>query len=298
MNFAATAMEDIPSTAEEWAKNRKMVADRDKRISDWIEKNIGTPRSWLGLDDKRIGSLYGGYDMARRAAYANSPAGVAEAAVNRALADKANHHSTTEAKADDRLVNPYEAVLDRVSHELSVEREKQKADNETSLRSTVANIVYELMKPTRDRLFEEIPVDRSKQQADRTETAAVPHDVNLPATAAEAGRRRQQKERETAPYNPNTPGLSQYFAQPAKPDVDMSAANAAETEAARIGGSILQALSISAMPTINLGQLQQAVSLAQRFVSLMQSAGNLASKGAGSLAGEMRRNFSDYGVKP
>ncbi len=68
-------------------------------------------------------------------------------------------------------------------------------------------------------------------------------------------------------------------------------------EAEQTGKQIQEALSPVGKPTIDTSQLQQAVNLAQQFLSLVRQAGAAASQAAGANA-EMRRSFQDYGVSP
>jgi hypothetical protein len=69
----------------------------------------------------------------------------------------------------------------------------------------------------------------------------------------------------------------------------------AVTKAEQAGADMTAALNITATPTIALGNLQQAVNLAQQFLSLMKQSRAAADAGVSTA---MRRNMADYGVAP
>lgn len=72
-------------------------------------------------------------------------------------------------------------------------------------------------------------------------------------------------------------------------------------EAENTGSQVKSSLEVQATPNINLGPLQQAVNLAQQFLSLIKQANASvsASPATASNAGrQMRRNMADYGVSP
>lgn len=107
----------------------------------------------------------------------------------------------------------------------TVKRDRERADaggyRDTAARPTpmrdnpIARFIYDLMKPTRDKLFEAIPV--RPMLADPTGTRAY-------STATDAYERRKQMERVTTPYNPNTPGLANLFANMNKTGAGAAAA--------------------------------------------------------------------------
>jgi hypothetical protein len=81
----------------------------------------------------------------------------------------------------------------------------------------------------------------------------------------------------------------------ATPTLDASGAVAAADQA---GSQIQRSLSVTAKPTVDVQSLQQAVRLAERFLSLMRQAGGAASSASSGVDAEMRRAYSDYGVVP
>jgi hypothetical protein len=123
--------------------------------------------------------------------------------------------------------------------------------------------------------------------------------------------RRQQMERLTTAYIPNTPGLDQHFGrdgvdpsttgsttQTARPEVDMSAADAALQRAGTIGGNIVNALSVSARPHVDTATLERALSLANELKAALAGAGPAVQAAHNSVSRSMNRNFADHGVTP
>ena len=120
-------------------------------------------------------------------------------------------------------------------------------------------------------------------------------------TALEEMGRRQQMERLTTPYNPNTPGVDRYFDQSpgmAKPEVDMSSADAALQRAGTIGGDIVNALSVSARLHVNTATLERALSLANQLKAALSGIGPAVQPAHSSVSCAMNRNFTDQGVVP
>ena len=134
-------------------------------------------------------------------------------------------------------------------------------------------------------------------------------------------------------YDPNTPGLMHYFEQPpseskaagpseqrvasayqqnastrqaagissnpqVKPDVDMSGAAAAASEAESLGQQIIRALSVSASPQIDTGPIQRALSLVLQLQRALAGISAAANQAHASVSREMNRNFADHGVSP
>jgi hypothetical protein len=156
----------------------------------------------------------------------------------------------------------------------------------------------------------------------------------LLGTASEAGDRRRQMEGLTTPYDPNTPGVSDYFkTQPRsvnpydaataamrrrqafeadtgprgntpglgdifKPQVDMGDVNAATSEATSAGQQIQSALSVSATPMVNTAQLREAVALANQLKAALAGIGGAVQQAHASVSRQMNRNFTDQGVTP
>lgn len=99
--------------------------------------------------------------------------------------------------------------------------------------------------------------------------------------------RRQQMEQMTTPthYNPNTPGLSQYFDQ-------------SVNEAQQAGQQIQTALSVQATPNVNTAEIQAALAMANQLRSVLAGIGAAAAAAKASVQREMNRNFADHGVTP
>lgn len=69
-------------------------------------------------------------------------------------------------------------------------------------------------------------------------------------------------------------------------------------EAATTGTQVKSSLEVQATPQINLGPLQDAVNLAQRFLSLIDQANAAASTASSNTDRQLRRGMADYGVSP
>lgn len=69
-------------------------------------------------------------------------------------------------------------------------------------------------------------------------------------------------------------------------------------EAATTGTQVKSSLEVQATPQINLGPLQDAVNLAQRFLSLINQANAAASTASSNTDRQLRRGMADYGVSP
>ncbi len=69
-------------------------------------------------------------------------------------------------------------------------------------------------------------------------------------------------------------------------------------EANSTGIQVKSSLEVQATPQINLGPLQEAVNLAQRFLALMNQANSAASGAAATTDRQLRRGMADYGVAP
>lgn len=147
------------------------------------------------------------------------------------------------------------------------------------LRDEIASAVYELMKPTRDRLFEEVP----KQPIPATNFAGE-HDQRLADAHQENADTRQAAE---VSSNPKV-----------TPDVNMSSASAAASEAATIGRQIEQALSVSARPHVDNGSLQETLRLVNAIKAGLAGIGGAIQQAHTSVSRQMNRNFTDHGVVP
>jgi hypothetical protein len=122
--------------------------------------------------------------------------------------------------------------------------------------------------------------------------------------------RRQQMERLTTPYDPNTPGLDQHFGRDgidpsttgstttARPEVDMSSADAALQRAGTIGGDIVNALSVSARPHVDTATLEHALRLANQLKATLAGIGGAVQQAHAAVSRQMNRNFADHGVTP
>jgi hypothetical protein len=105
---------------------------------------------------------------------------------------------------------------------------------------------------------------------------------------------RKMMEKATTPYNPNTPGLDQFF----KPTVDLGDASAAAAQAGKIGEDIARGLTVSARPSIDTASLEHALRVANSLKAALSGIGGAIQAAHQSVAREMNRNFSDHGVTP
>lgn len=134
---------------------------------------------------------------------------------------------------------------------------------------------------------------------------------DLELNAIDAGNYRRLLESVMSRYNPNTPGVDRYFnrdgvdptttgstTQKAKPDVDMSSADAALQKAGSIGGEIVNALSVIARPQVDNASLQETLRLVNAIKAGLQGIGGLVQQASASVSRQMNRNFTDQGVTP
>jgi hypothetical protein len=81
-------------------------------------------------------------------------------------------------------------------------------------------------------------------------------------------------------------------------NVDMGKANAAATEADRVGQHIQQALSVTATPSVNNAQLAETLRLVNAIKAGLQGIGGMVQQATASVSRGMNRNFTDHGVAP
>jgi hypothetical protein len=84
----------------------------------------------------------------------------------------------------------------------------------------------------------------------------------------------------------------------AKPEVDMSLADAALQKAGSIGSDIVNALSVSARPHVDTATLERALSLANQLKAALAGVGPAVQAAHNSVSRSMNRNFADHGVTP
>lgn len=149
--------------------------------------------------------------------------------------------------------------------------------------------------------------ERQKMRDSARKAASGKSDLEL--DAIEAGSYRKLIESVTKPYNPNTPGVGEYFggdgvdqtttgSTTAKPEVDMSSADAALQKAGLIGSDIINALSVSAKPVVDTAALERALQLANALKAALAGIGQGVQQATSSVSRQMNRNFTDQGVTP
>ncbi|MDO6964005.1 hypothetical protein [Rhizobium alvei] len=132
---------------------------------------------------------------------------------------------------------------------------------------------------------------RKGQKADTEGRAAA---IAIYDHAVSLMEQRKMMETVTTPYNPNTPGLDQFF----KPTVDLGDAIAAAAQAGKIGEDITRGLTVSATPQVNNAQLQETLRLVNAIKAGLAVIGGSIAAAHQSVAREMNRNFSDHGIVP
>lgn len=107
----------------------------------------------------------------------------------------------------------------------------------------------------------------------------------LEESAIEAGGIRQLMERVTTPYNPNTPGVSGLFDQPV-------------SDARQAGQEIQSALNVTASPNVDNAALRETLRLVNAIREGLQGLGGAVQNATSSVASNLNRSYSDFGVKP
>ena len=84
----------------------------------------------------------------------------------------------------------------------------------------------------------------------------------------------------------------------AQPTSTWGKANAAATEAGRVGQQIRQALSVTATPSVNNAQLAETLRLVNAIKAGLAGVGDAVQTDHSSVSRSMNRNFTDQGVTP
>jgi hypothetical protein len=165
--------------------------------------------------------------------------------------------------------------------------EKRPTDQDRSAETTPA--IIDVEQPEKD-----------EQPAERQPERAVEPIVNVEHGISQAEQPTQ--ERRTADaygQNAETRQAAGVSSNPqVTPEVDMSSADAAASEASRLGAEILHALSVSARPSVDNGSLRETLALVNAIRAGLQGIGAMAQQAHSSVSRQMRRNFADHGVSP